>query len=562
MIQKEQDTTGSASPLVITKEENGKRRGALWLQFSRRAILLLAAFAVAIFLLRLWPAAPNPLGTPPGLVDGLLINPLVLERLPITLVLLASALVLAFTLGLVLAVVAALLARLEARSPRAGALLAAFGRLALYPWMPLPVILSAFLLILLFAVGGTATGPLFAPAGNNTFTLLAGSFVLALYPALLAAQDAAQIAGSGSPPAIARRLVAALLQLGESLLLQTAGILSALTVVELIFARPGMGRLLADSLFQRDFAMVVDVLTVMALIVLFARLAAELLGWARRFVTGPPQPSLSLTQPKPPRRLWTVLAVLLLLLPLALAILGLLTSPEAAVRQDLQQRLAPPSAQHILGTDALGRDIWARLRLGSLSTLARASLVGGAVLVPALVLGLLAGLLFNRGGWLWESLADILLLPVDVLLFFPLVPAAIASIALSGPGASLILVAALALLFLPRASRAVREIWRTRRPESGTAHDLLSALVAVFLLVLFNAFLVLLAVEYLGFGPPPPAPSLGAMLQESQQHLLAAPGSVAAFVVILTLLSFALYTAAAAVSDFVDSRHPLVDFNE
>lgn len=68
--------------------------------------------------------------------------------------------------------------------------------------------------------------------------------------------------------------------------------------------------------------------------------------------------------------------------------------------------------------------------------------------------------------------------------------------------------------------------------------------------------------SYAGFGPPPPTPSLGQLLQETQPHLRAAPEAAFALVLILALLSFALYTAAAAISDFVNSRRPLVRLNE
>ena len=556
MINRDDNDT---NPMVISG--NGpartRRRGATWLQFPRRAIFLIAAWAIAIFLLRLWPAFAPVAPDVPG-ATGALISALALERLSSSLLLLASAVAVALAISLLLAAGGALLAWLEARSPRAGALLGALGRLAVFTWMPLPVVLSAFLLLLLLATAGTGTP--FALLGDNPSTLLFSSLLLAFYPALLAAQDAVRVGVSAVRLGAGRRLLAALLQLGQSLLLQTAGVLSALTVVELIFARPGLGRLLVDSIFRRDFALTVDALSLMAVLVLLGRLAAELLGWLRRVITGDDEGSPAVSE-RPPRRLWTFFAALLLLLPLALVLLGLLTAPEAAVQQDLQQRLASPSLQHPLGTDALGRDVWARLRLGSMGTLSRASLLAGAVLLPALLLGLIAAALFNRGGTLWESLADLLFLPIDALLFLPLVPAAAALVALAGPGGSSTLVLVLALLFLPRAARAARDMWRWRR--SGSAmRDALAALAGIFLLALFHGFVALLAVEYLGFGPPPPSPSLGLLLQESQQHLLAAPGAAAALVAILGALAFSLYTAAAAVSDFVDSRRPLVRFNE
>ncbi len=545
-----------------------RRRRAVWLHFPRRAVLLIAAYAIAIFILRTLPIAAEPLADPTPGGPAPIISAAVLERLPSSLALLASTLIVAFVLSLVVAIVAVLVAWLQARSPRIGGVLRALGRMALYIWMPLPFIIVAFLLILLLFAGPlTVLGPLFSPTGNNVSTLLLGALVLAFYPALLAAHDAAEVAAGPDPRQRyprrpGRRLLAAFLRLGESLLVQTAGIFSALAVVELIFARPGLGALLVQSIFQRDLPTALSALSVMAVMVLLGRLSAELLSWVGLFIAGSEAIDIApAAKARPEHRLWTVFGVLLLLLPLALVAMGLLTSPEAAAQQDLQQRLAAPSPEHPVGTDALGRDIWARVRLGSLNTLASASLIAGALLLPALILGLLSGALFNRGGWLWQSLADLLLLPVDALLFFPLIPAAATVAALFGQVTTLSAVLALAVLFLPRTARAVRDMWRARREGNGL-RDVLSSLAALFLLALFNAFVVLLALEYLGFGPLPPTPSLGQMLQESQQHLRVAPAATSALLVVIGITAFALFTSAAGVSGFVDSRRPLVDMNE
>lgn len=559
---KENDST-PRTPTVVSDGGNAATPDrSAWLQFPRRAVLLIAACAIAVFLLRLWPLPAVVPGGPPEPPPPTLISTAALERLPNSLLLLTLALAIAALLSLLVAVVAVAVAGLQARSPRLGSVLTVLGRLALFTWMPLPAALTAFILLLLFLAGPFVPAG-FSAVGDNASTLLLASVSLALYPALLAAQDGARLFAARDTLTTGRRLLAALLELGQALLLQTAGLLSALTVVELVFARPGLGWLLVQSAVQREATVMLDALVLMTLLVLLGRLAAELLGWGRRLITQADVTPRSAQSAALRNRVWSIFASLLLLLPLALVVAGLLTGPDAAVQQDLQQRLAPPSLQHPLGTDALGRDVWTRLRLGSLNTLARGALVAGAALLPALALGLLAGALFNRGGWLWESLADILLLPVDALLFLPLVPAAVAFVALGpGPGASTALILALALLFLPRAARSARDTWRARQSGDNPARDVLAMLAALFLLLLFNAFLVLFALEFAGVGPAPPTPSLGQLLQETQPHLRAAPGAAVALVLVLALLAFALYTAAAAISDFVSSRRPLVRFNE
>ena len=72
---------------------------------------------------------------------------------------------------------------------------------------------------------------------------------------------------------------------------------------------------------------------------------------------------------------------------LALAAAAPLLAPYEPLRQDIVGRLAPPSAAHWLGTDALGRDILSRILHG-----ARISIpVGLAAVILAALLGALVG---------------------------------------------------------------------------------------------------------------------------------------------------------------------------
>lgn len=524
----------------------------LWLHFPRRVVLLIAACAIAIFLLQTLPTPLGLTGAPGDAGSGLLSAP-VLERLPNSLLLLTTAYLFALTLAALLAAIGALIAALAARGP-GGGVLAALGRLALYIWMPLPVAAAAFALFLLLS------GPPGAPVtliGDNASTLIVGALLIALYPALLAAMDAVRAAAAPVGGA-GRRFLAGLLQLLQSLALQMGGFLGGLLIVELFFARPGIGRLLLDGIIRREMGLAIDVVVLMALLILPARLLAELLGWALRFLQREEAPRAA--ESGEGRRLWPVFAALLLIIPLAIALGGLLTPAEAALESDLQQRLAEPSPRHPLGTDTLGRDNWARLRLGALGTLGRASLAGGALLLPALVLGALSGALWRRGGALAESASDLLLFPLDALLFMPLLPAAALLTAIAGPGSS-VLVAALALLFLPRAARTVRDFWR-ERDAGGVLRFVLPTLATLFLLLLFHGFVASFHLEYMGLGPAPPTPSAGFIFTEAQQMLRAAPGATGVFVLFIAVLSFGLFTPAAALSGLSGARRPLSRLNE
>ena len=144
----------------------------------------------------------------------------------------------AFILSGIVALFAAFVAFLSGRLPRAAALLGALGRLVLFSWMPWPVVVSAFLLVIVL-LSDTVNAP-FPISGDNSSTLFLGALIMAPLPALLAAQDAVRLGAGSRRRSLPARLVGGLLQLAQALLLQMAGFLSVLTIVELVFARPGL----------------------------------------------------------------------------------------------------------------------------------------------------------------------------------------------------------------------------------------------------------------------------------------------------------------------------------
>ena len=79
--------------------------------------------------------------------------------------------------------------------------------------------------------------------------------------------------------------------------------------------------------------------------------------------------------------------LVILILLIAMAIFAPLLAPQNPFAQDLANRLKPPSAQNLLGTDALGRDILSRLIHGSRITL----FIVGTVALIAPIIGLFIG---------------------------------------------------------------------------------------------------------------------------------------------------------------------------
>jgi peptide/nickel transport system permease protein len=221
--------------------------------------------------------------------------------------------------------------------------------------------------------------------------------------------------------------------------------------------------------------------------------------------------------------------VMLGLIVLAAICAPLLTSWDP-VQQDLTNSLARPGNGHLLGTDQLGRDVFARLLYG-----ARVDLRVGAiaVLLPFLIgstLGLLAGWF---GGWF-----DLVLMRVvDMVVAFPFFVLVIALVFVLGSGTSSIYIA-ITLVGWVSYARIVRgEVLVAKEQEYALAarasglptyrillrHLVPNVMLQAFVFAMSDVVLSILAIVtlgYLGLGVPPPTPDWGSMIQEGQAFIL------------------------------------------
>lgn len=212
-------------------------------------------------------------------------------------------------------------------------------------------------------------------------------------------------------------------------------------------------------------------------------------------------------------------------------------------------QLKAPSALHLLGTDSLGRDLYARIVYGSVHSLSGAVAAVGVGLVAGTALGLVAGSVGGR--------ADAIIMRfVDVLLSIPTLLLSLSIIILLGFGTvnAAIAVGATAIAGFARLMRS--EVVRVRRAEfveaafgSGGSfvkvlwrHVLPNSLTSViaYTAVQFGwAILQISTLGFLGYGAPPPTPEWGLLIAEGRNYLAtawwltAAPG----FVVVATVLS-------------------------
>lgn len=263
------------------------------------------------------------------------------------------------------------------------------------------------------------------------------------------------------------------------------------------------------------------------------------------------------------RRAQLALPVLLLLVAAAAA-RPFMTERMRAT--DTDSLLAGPGAQHLLGTDELGRDVLARIVSGALVTIEVATVTVGAALVAGTVLGLLAG---YRGGWL----DAVIMRTSDGLLAFPLLVLALTVVAALGPGLNNALIA-IAVVTTPRFARVVRgEVLslRTREwvsaarivgvPQSAIMRRHLLPHLAGTLLVfaalqVSTAIMAEAALSFLGLSVQPPQPSWGAMVASGTDHLRAS-WSLSVFPGLAILLTVAAFNMLAdALRDALDAHRP------
>ncbi len=220
------------------------------------------------------------------------------------------------------------------------------------------------------------------------------------------------------------------------------------------------------------------------------------------------------------------------------ALLAPLIAPHAADEQYREAFLRPPvwqdggSWQFILGTDAVGRDIFSRLIYG-----ARYSLfIGTVVVVLALTGGVFWGLLagFYRG-WIDTAIMRVM----DIILAFPSLLLALVLVAILGPGLLNAMIA-IALVLQPHFVRLTRaSVLAEVNKDYVVAAKVVGAgqLRLMFITILPNCLAPLIvqatlsfstaildaaALGFLGMGAQPPTPEWGTMLAEAREFILRA----------------------------------------
>jgi peptide/nickel transport system permease protein len=232
---------------------------------------------------------------------------------------------------------------------------------------------------------------------------------------------------------------------------------------------------------------------------------------------------------------------------------------------DSAHALARPSAQHWMGTDSFGRDVWARIVHGARISLAVG--IGSTTLgcVLGIALGLASGYI---GGWV-DLIGQRV---VDILQALPLLVLALVMAAALGPSLQNTIIA-IAIPLIPYSARVVRSNTLALRElpfvEAAKAvgmsemrialrHVLPNTLAPLIVLAtaqLGSAILTEASLSFLGLGIPEPYPSWGRMLSESAaEYVRTAPWLVVFPGIAISLVVFGTNLLGDALRDILDPR--------
>ena len=253
-----------------------------------------------------------------------------------------------------------------------------------------------------------------------------------------------------------------------------------------------------------------------------------------------------------------------MLILVALAILAPVIAPHNPVEQNIVQRLQPPSARFLLGTDYYGRDVLSRIIWGC-----RVSFVIGSVSVAAaMFLGTLLGSVAGyKGGYLDNFVMGVM----DVLMSIPTLLMGLLIVAILGPSQANLIIA-LALTMVPRFARIARAPTIAAKNKTYVEacqamgfSDIRVLVVHIFpnilgeLMVMGSMWMATAvrteaALSFIGLGVKPPTATLGGMIREGFKDIMSAPWASLYPGLVILLIVFAANLLGDGLRDALDPK--------
>ena len=263
------------------------------------------------------------------------------------------------------------------------------------------------------------------------------------------------------------------------------------------------------------------------------------------------------------QRWFAAIGLIVIIVIVIAALLAPLIAPYDPLEFNALNRLIPPNAEHLFGTDHAGRDLFSRVIFGARMAL----LTGIGVVVIALVFGVLLGTLSAY----YPTLGLVLMRIVDVLMGIPALLLALAFVVILGKGLlnSMIAVGAIYVTTTARITYGLtrkivaetyieavtslgagdlRILWRHVLP------NLVSPLMVQATFIFAFAQLSTASLDFLGLGLPPDVPSWGNMVAETRRYITRAPWLLMFPGGAIILTVFALNLVGDVLRDRLDPR--------
>jgi peptide/nickel transport system permease protein len=239
-------------------------------------------------------------------------------------------------------------------------------------------------------------------------------------------------------------------------------------------------------------------------------------------------------------------------------------APYDPIQLNIIDRLQGPSANHLLGTDQLGRDLFSRVLFGGQVALKVAFLTIGLALIVGIVLGLIAG---YGPAWLDNSI----MILFDTIRSVPTIMLALAAVAVVGPSITTVIFV-IAVSSIPNYGRIVRTQTLTiKSKDFVNAERLMGAsllrILSIHLLPNILGPLLILAsmdiptiialeagLSFLGMGVKPPTPSWGSILNDGFTLIRNTPWPIIAGSIPLVLATLGFTFLGESLRDLLDPK--------
>ena len=308
-------------------------------------------------------------------------------------------------------------------------------------------------------------------------------------------------------------------------LLKLIGFVVVVTIsAEEILGQPGLASLLMNGIFSRDFPVIFGVAWVFVIIIVAVKLVAGLLEIAYDYSNKTASSTEKTTKESPLRfaipKGWLMFSLVLVALIILVALFAPLLAPYGMNQVNLIDRLSPPSAKYLLGTDQLGRDILSRVLYGIRIDVLIGLVCAVVLSVIAAGWGTLAAYCRKMNNWVGDTLEDVVMLPREIMCSFPWLVLLLLLISLTADAGIILMAVITGLVMLPHTIGMIQEAFRATPNGNSWLQGALKAIPVVFFFTVAGIIIYVSTISYLGFGVPPGTSELGSILSsEGRQYI-------------------------------------------